>query len=68
MDTLQKGESKMSTYISTITEEDIITCNICEETFDANEITTDDFNFAWDNLVTTDCCSNCFSVVKKEKV
>ena len=56
----------MSTYISDVTEEETITCNVCKETFDTDEITTDDFNFAWDNLVTTDCCSGCFSKVRKE--
>tara|TARA_R100000995_G_scaffold3085_1_gene1842 strand:- start:476 stop:667 length:192 start_codon:yes stop_codon:yes gene_type:complete len=49
----------MSTYISTIVEEDEITCGVCEKTFDTNEITTDDFYFAWDNMVSTDCCRSC---------
>lgn len=55
----------MSTYIADVIEEETITCNVCEETFDTDEITIDDFNFAWDNLVTTDCCSGCFSKVRK---
>ena len=53
----------MSTYIVDIVEEDTIACDVCEKTFNTGEITTDDFNFAWDNLVTTDCCSSCFSKV-----
>ena len=54
----------MSTYISDIVDENTVTCEVCKETFKADEITTDDFNFAWDNLVTTDCCSSCFSKVE----
>ena len=54
----------MSTYITDIVEEDTITCYICEKTFDTNEITTDDFNFAWDNDVDEDCCNECFNIKK----
>jgi len=50
----------MSTYIIDIVEEDTITCDVCKKTFKTDEITTDDFNFAWDNLVHTDCCNDCF--------
>ena len=35
----------MSTKIIDITEEDTITCTVCNCIFDTNEITTDDFNF-----------------------
>ena len=49
----------MSIYISNIVEEDTIACEVCEQTFNTNEITTDDFNFAWDNIVSIDCCSSC---------
>ena len=49
----------MAVYISDILEEKTIDCEVCEETFKTDEITTDDFNFAWDNLVTVDCCSKC---------
>ena len=49
----------MSIYISDIVEENTIDCNVCKKTFNTNEITTDDFNFAWDNYVATDCCNEC---------
>ncbi len=55
----------MSTYIVDIVEEDTIACDVCEKTFNTGEITTDDFNFAWDNLVYVDCCSDCFNKTKK---
>ena len=55
----------MSTYIIDIVEEDIICCGVCNKTFDTNEITTDDFSFAWDNVVHTDCCNDCFNDTKK---
>ena len=58
----------MSTYIIDIVEEDTIVCNVCKKTFNTNEITTDDFNFAWDNLVHIDSCSDCFNSIKKEVV
>ena len=57
----------MSIYIIDIVEENTIDCNVCKKTFNTNEITTDDFNFAWDNLVSTDCCSSCFPKVRREK-
>ena len=57
----------MSTKIIDITEEDAITCTVCNCTFDTNEITTDDFNFAWDNIFSVDCCSNCSSELDKYK-
>jgi len=49
----------MSTYISDIVEEDTITCEVCKNIYKTSEITTDDFNFAWDNIVSVDCCSEC---------
>jgi len=49
----------MSTYISDIVEDDTITCEVCKTTLKTDETTTDDFNFAWDNLVSVDCCSEC---------
>ena len=58
----------MSIYISDIVEENTIDCNVCKKTFNTNEITTDDFNFAWDNYVTTDCCSNCSHKFLVEKM
>ena len=57
----------MSIKIIDITEEDTITCTVCNCTFDTNEITTDDFNFAWDNIFSVDCCSNCSSELNKYK-
>ena len=57
----------MSTYINNIVEEDTITCTVCNCTFETNEITTDDFNFAWDNIFSVDCCSNCSSELSKWK-
>ena len=58
----------MSIYISDIVEENTIDCNVCKKTFNTNEITTDDFNFAWDNYVATDCCNECFDKVRTGEV
>ena len=49
----------MSSYISEIVDEDIISCECCKKTFKTDEITLDDFNFAWDNYTNIDCCSEC---------
>jgi len=42
-----------------IWEDDTITCGVCLKDFNTEEITTDDYYFAWDNYVHTDCCSSC---------
>ena len=55
----------MSEYIINITEEETIQCQVCNEVFNTNEITTDDYYFAWDNIVDVDCCAECST---KEKV
>tara|TARA_R100001510_G_C7632538_1_gene191173 strand:- start:28 stop:219 length:192 start_codon:yes stop_codon:yes gene_type:complete len=49
----------MAQYISDIIEDDTVTCDECNKTFNTQEITVDDWLFEWDNIVTQDCCSNC---------
>ena len=49
----------MSEYLNNIVEEDVINCNICNNDFIVDELTTDDWNFAWDGYVSKDCCSGC---------
>jgi uncharacterized protein (DUF2225 family) len=49
----------MSEYIINITEEETIQCQVCNKVFNTNEITTDDYYFAWDNIVDVDCCAEC---------
>tara|TARA_R110000803_G_scaffold23027_1_gene56753 strand:- start:322 stop:504 length:183 start_codon:yes stop_codon:yes gene_type:complete len=56
----------MSSYISEIIDEDIISCECCKKTFNTDEITLDDFNFAWDNYTNIDCCSECATDNLKE--
>ena len=51
----------MAQYISNILDDEIVFCDNCNKKFKTDEITLDDYNFAWDNLVTKDCCSDCFS-------
>lgn len=50
---------KMASFIIDITEEETIQCQVCNEVFNTNEITTDDYYFAWDNIVDVDCCAEC---------
>jgi len=49
----------MTQYVNDIIEEDTIKCSVCGQIFNTGTITLDDFNFAWDGYVTTDCCSEC---------
>lgn len=53
----------MSTYLYEIVEDEVLSCSVCKKIME-EDATTDDFNFAWDNLVSTDCCSDCFDKVK----
>ena len=53
----------MSVYVNSIVDEDTITCGVCLKSFNTDEITTDDYYFAWDNVVHTDCCSKCSTQV-----
>ena len=54
----------MSEYIINITEEKKIQCHVCNKVFNTKEITTDDYNFAWDLQVEVDSCSKCYDKVK----
>ena len=56
----------MAQYISDIIEEDTIKCNVCNKTFNTDLITLDEYNFSWDNYVTTDCCNQCSTKVLME--
>ena len=55
----------MTQYLSDIIEEDVIKCNVCKKDFIVEELTIDDWNFAWDNYVTKDCGSSCSSKVRR---
>tara|TARA_R110000787_G_scaffold240788_1_gene346950 strand:- start:312 stop:491 length:180 start_codon:yes stop_codon:yes gene_type:complete len=50
---------KMASFIIDITEEETIQCHVCNKVFNTEEITTDDYYFAWDNTVDVDCCAEC---------
>ena len=56
----------MAQYLSDIIEDDTITCDGCNRTFNAQEITTDDWWFEWDYEVNQDCCSECKGEIKME--
>ena len=49
----------MASFIIDITEEETIQCHICNKVFNTEEITTDDYYFAWDNIVDVDSCAEC---------
>jgi|TARA_R100001082_G_scaffold68405_1_gene38742 hypothetical protein len=57
----------MSIYISEIlNDQKTVTCGVCNTVFNTDEITLDDYHFAWDNVVETDCCNDCFFSVLVE--
>ena len=41
-------------------------CNVCNQIFNTDTITLDEYNFSWDGYVTTDCCSKCSDKVLME--
>ena len=53
----------MSIYLYSIIEEDKITCGICNKVM-PDDAATDDYVFAWDEFVNTDCCSDCYDKAK----
>ena len=56
----------MAEYIWNFTEEKTIKCDVCNTVFNTKEITTDDYNFAWDVQVEVDSCSECYDKVKTD--
>ena len=57
---------EMTEYVNDIVEEDTIKCNVCNQIFNTDTITLDEYNFSWDGYVTTDCCSKCSDKVLME--
>ena len=50
----------MSIYVSTVVEDEFVTCQLCNQTFKTDEIEVgEDWHFAWDGYVDVDCCNNC---------
>ena len=50
----------MAQYLSDIVEEEeVIKCNVCRKQFIVEELTLDDWSFAHDGYVNSDCCSDC---------
>ena len=49
----------MAQYLSDVVEDEVIKCNVCRKDFIVEELTLDDWNFAHDGYVNTDCCSDC---------
>ena len=55
----------MSQYLSDVVEEEVIKCDVCRKQFIVDELTLDDWNFAWDGQVDNDCCSDCYKQNKE---
>ncbi len=55
----------MAQYLSDIVEEKVIKCDVCRKQFVVDELTLDDWNFAWDGQVINDCCSDCYKQNKE---
>ena len=54
----------MAEYLNKIVDDDTVTCRGCNKVFKTHELTTDDWNFAWDGDTICDCCMNCYDKYK----
>ena len=50
----------MSEYLSDFMEDPFVICPGCQKKLMTDESTLEDWEFAWDGLVTEDCCTTCF--------
>jgi len=55
----------MSQFISDIVDELTVECHICNQVFNTNEITLDDYHFGWDGNPNEDCCKECQGLLLK---
>ena len=46
--------------LDSLAETDTVTCEGCNTVFRTDELTLDDWEFAWDGATTIDCCMNCY--------
>ena len=53
----------MSQPLSEIVEEKTVKCGVCGKAFNVQDMSLDDWNFAWDNIVSIDCCNECEPLV-----
>ena len=49
----------MSQPLSEIVEEKTVKCGVCGKAFNVQDMSLDDWNFAWDLEVETACCNAC---------
>ena len=54
----------MSQKLSDAVEDKYIICEGCNTKFQVEGMELEDWNFAWDNDVTDDCCNKCYSKYK----
>ena len=58
----------MAEYLNQIVEDDTVTCEGCNKVFRTDELTLDDWEFAWDGITTIDCCNDCYHKFKVPKI
>ena len=51
-----------------VEEEESVTCGGCQEVFDVEGMTDDDWNFQWDGEVEYDCCNACRATSMRKDV
>lgn len=57
----------MSKHIRYIVDDDeYLTCSICDDVFDTEFMTTDDWHFAFNGKVKEDQCNDCYKKGKEE--
>jgi len=58
----------MSERLSDVVEDKYIYCEGCNTKFLVEGMCWEDWNFAWDNDVTDDCCNKCYPKYKTREV
>lgn len=54
----------MGQRLSDVIEDKYIYCECCNTKFLVKDMEYEDWNFAWDNNVTDDCCNKCYPKYK----
>ena len=57
----------MSQKLSDVVDDKYIHCECCNTKFLVEDLEWEDWNFAWDNHVTEDCCNECYPKYKIER-
>mgnify|MGYP003115709992 FL=1 len=57
----------MSQKLSDVIEDKYTICEGCNIKFQVDGMDLEDWNFAWDGLVSQDCCNDCYKTYKTDR-